>query len=94
MAAERTVRAVPREHVAGLSERERCNTSTERAARSDAWFCYKFIQEFHRPMGHTQLLSSQARDKMFKELLKRNKQNLNVRPSGARCMTSDIQEWT
>ena len=31
---------------------------------------------------------------MFKELLKRNKQNLNVRPSGARCMTSDRQEWT
>ena len=43
MAAERTVRAVPREHVAGLSERERFNTSTERATRSDAWFCYKFI---------------------------------------------------
>ena len=27
---------------------------------------------------------------MFKELLKRNKQNLNVRPSGARCTTWEI----
>ena len=32
-----------------------------------------------------QLMSSQARSKMLKELLKRNKENLNVRPSGARC---------
>ena len=33
-----------------------------------------------------QLLSSQERKKMVEELLKRNKQNLNVRPSGARCI--------
>ena len=37
-----------------------------------------------------QLLSIQERMKMVEELLTRNKQNLNVRPSGARCLCFNI----
>ena len=35
-----------------------------------------------------QLLCSQERKKMVEEFLKRNIQNLNVRPSGARCIAA------
>ena len=48
-------------------------------------FVKRFFKSSTGRLAIPQLLSSQARSKMLKELLKRNKDNLNVRPSGARC---------
>ena len=51
-------------------------------------FAISFYTSSTGQLALLQLLSSQERKKMVEELLERNKQNLNVRPSGARCTLS------
>ena len=60
-------------------------------------FVKRFFKSSTGRLAIPQLMSSQASSKMLKELLKRNKENLNVRPSGARCyrlfQCYSIKEW-
>ena len=65
------------------------NLTTAGATSSDTRFCYKFLLELSRLVGHTTAAVRppyQVGIYLQAELLQRNKQNLNVRLSGPRCL--------
>ena len=69
-----------------------CQVMLQRAAVGQTQgFVKRFLESSTGWWAILQLLCSQARNILHEELLKRNKQNLNVRPIAARCTTLEAK---